>query len=259
MAKKQSNIALVKKILEHCDREEIIGRLLMGSSPADVHSGLAAKYTSVGEKKLVLSERSLKIFAEQYLDVYELIQNDLAKTKKALATNTMDELSLTLQGNTSYQKIMTEMAGKELNVRDYVIRLITMIETRMGRLFDIAESTPDQVNSRLERVLIEWANSLRPALEAYYRFTESNNDVNINVNQHISIELLDQQTAIFQSAIRDTLSEIDIDASMLFMQKLTEKLSALKLPSSTSTLTPDMKLAEAKILNETISKKLSLS
>jgi hypothetical protein len=43
------------------------------------------------------------------------------------------------------------------------------------------------------------------------------------------------------------------------MQKLTEKLSALKLPSSTSTLTPDMKLAEAKTLNETISKKLSLS
>jgi len=71
---KKNNTVVVKKVLDHVDREELISKLVLDYAPKDIHDWLASKYTSVAEAKFVLSERAIKQFKENYLDVYSLIQ-----------------------------------------------------------------------------------------------------------------------------------------------------------------------------------------
>jgi len=52
---------------------------------------------------------------------------------------------------------------------------------------------------------------------------------------------------------------MDLESSMLFMELFNEKMSKLKAPSPEAQPTQEMKLAEAKLLNETINKKINES
>ena len=60
---------------------------------------------------------------------------------------------------------------------------------------------------------------------------------------------------LFQDAIKETLSEMDPEASFLFMEKFGEKISKLKLPETnfpTKPLTQEKKYIEAEILSTKI-------
>lgn len=80
----------LKKIIDHPDKDEIISKLVIGVSAHDVHEWLQVKYTNISEIKFVISEKSIKSFQENYLDIYNLIQEDIAKSKVAVATNTQE-------------------------------------------------------------------------------------------------------------------------------------------------------------------------
>jgi hypothetical protein len=79
--------------------DEVISKLVIGISPRDIHDWLLAKYTNVSEAKFVISEKSIKSFQDNYLDIYNLIQEDLTKTKAALSNNTEDQLELAVKNN----------------------------------------------------------------------------------------------------------------------------------------------------------------
>ncbi len=245
----------LKKILEHPDREEIIGKLVLDYSAKDIHDWLAVQYNNVNDKKFVISEKSITIFKDNYLDVYSMIREDMVNTKQALATSTEQQLELAVQNSSAYKSKMLELAGKELDVRSMVAHLCVAVETRLGQVFDEIQEDPRNINTKIDRVLIDYAEMLGGLLEKYYKFTEGSADLVIQHN--VTLQAVDQHISVFHDVIREILSHLDLESSMLFMELFNEKMSQLKMPVPEAVLNTDMKLAEAKILNETINKKLN--
>ena len=71
----------LKKILDHPDKDEIIAKLVLDYPAKDIHDWLAGKYTNVSEAKFVIAEKSIKTFKENYLDVYNMIQDDITENQ----------------------------------------------------------------------------------------------------------------------------------------------------------------------------------
>jgi hypothetical protein len=245
----------LKKILEHPDKDEIIAKLVLDYSAKDIHDWLAEKYTNVSEAKFVIAEKSIKVFKENYLDVYSMIREDMLKTKQAVAASTEDQLELAIKNNSTYKSKMLELAGKEIDVRQMVAHLCVAIETRLGQVFDEIQEDPRNINTKIDRVLIEYGELFGGLLEKYYKFTESPADMVIQHN--VTLQAVDQHISVFHDVIRDVLSQLDLESSMLFMETFNEKMAKLRPPTPEQPLNTDMKLAEAKILNETINKKLN--
>lgn len=245
----------LKKILEHPDKDEIIAKLVLDYPAKDIHEWLADKYTNVSEAKFVIAEKSIKVFKDNYLDVYSMIREDMAKTKQAVATSTEEQLELAVKNNSSYKSKMLELAGKEIDVRQMVAQLCLAIETRLGQVFDEIQEDPRNINTKIDRVLIEYGELLGGLLEKYYKFTE--NPADLVIQHNVTLQAVDQHISVFHDVIREVLAQMDLESSMLFMEIFQEKMAKLKPPTQEQPLNTDMKLAEAKILNETINKKLN--
>jgi hypothetical protein len=245
-----------EKVYQHPDFDELVAKLTLDIPPKDIHDWLASKYTTASEAKLVISEGTLKSFKDNYLDVYTLIAEDMRKTKQSLATGTENQLELAIQNNPTYKSKMMELANKEIDVRQMVAHLCVAIETRLGQVFDEIQSDPRNINTRVERVLIEYGELLGGLLEKYYKFTENPADVVIQHN--VTLQAMDQHISVFHDVIREVLSQMDLESSMLFMELYRERLTKLKAPATDPAMNTDMKVAEAKLLNETINKKLNL-
>ncbi len=249
------NKNIFKKILNHPDREEIIAKLVLDISVKDIHDWLESKYTSVNDSQFVIAEKAIKTFKDNYLDVYSLIQEDIQKTKLAVSTSTIDELELSVKSNPTYKSKMLELAGKEIDIRQMVARLCIGIETRLAQVFDEIQEDPNDINTRVDRLLIDYAEVLGNLLEKYYKFTE--NPDALTVQHNVTLQVVDQHISVFHDAIREVLSEMDLESSMLFMELFHDKMSKLKLHNMVSLPNTDVKLAEVKLLNETINKKLN--
>lgn len=248
------NKTALKKILDHPDKDEIIAKLVSGGSPKDVHDWLKATYTNVSETKFVVAEKSLKSFQENYLDVYELIREDLEKTKTSIATNTEDQLELSIKSNPTYKNIMLKTANSELDIRQIVVNLAIAIETRLAQVFDEIQEDPRNINTRVDRLLIDYAEVFGNILEKYYKFTEL--PTNQIVQHNVTLQVVDQHISAFHDVIKEVLSQMDLETSFYFMEVFNEKMAKLK-PTEKDVPNTEMRLAEAKVLQETINKKIN--
>jgi hypothetical protein len=249
------NKTSLKKILEHPDKDEIIAKSIIGISAKDIYEFLKAKYANISESKFVIAEKSLQSFQDNYLDVYNLIQEDIAKSKLAVSNNTEDQLSLSVQNNSAYKSKMMELASKEIDVRKIIANLCVAIETRLAQVFDEIQSDPRNINTRVDRLLIEYTDTLGNILEKYYKFTEAPS--NQIINNNVTLQVVDQHISVFHDVIRDVLSQMDLQTSLYFMEVFHQKMEKLKAPDKDNRLNTDLKLAEAQVLNETINKKLN--
>lgn len=249
------NKNIAKKILKHPDFSEITSKLVLDIPTKDIHEWLKAKYSNVNETKFVISDKSLKIFKDNYLDVYNMIQEDISKTKLAVTTNAEDDLQLSVKNNLTYKSKMLELAGKEIDVRQMVAHVCVAIETRFAQVFDEIQEDPRNINTRIDRMLKEYGELLGTLLEKYYKFTES--PATQTIQHNVTLQVVDQHISVFHDVIREVLSQMDLETSLYFMEVFNEKMSKLKAPASDQVLNTDVKLAEAKLLNETINKKLN--
>jgi hypothetical protein len=249
------NKTALKKILDHPDKDEIISKLVIGQPHDDIHDWLKAKYTNVSEAKFVVSQRSLKSFQDNYLDIYNIIQTDLAKTKSAIASSTEDELELAVKNNAAYKNILINTASKQLDVRNTIAQLCVAIETRLAQVFDQIQEDPRNINTKIDRLLIEYADTLGNILEKYYKFTESPADQVIQ--QNVTLHVVDQHISVFHDVIKEVLSQMDFDTSMYFLEVFKQKMSKLKSPDKAAAPNIDAQLAEVHLLSETINKKVN--
>jgi len=245
--------AIVKKILEHPDKDEIIGKLLIGIESKDIVEWLESKYDAVNNKKFIIGESSLKKFQSEYLDIYSLIQEDLAKSKQALANGTDEQLALSLQNNQAYKAIMVQAANSELDIRKMLQASAVAIETRLGQIYDIIMQDPTSINTRVDRVLIEYIKVFSDLLDKYHKIIEApqpmsiENNFNIQVSEHIMV---------FYDIIKEILTKLDTQASLYFMDRFQSAMSKIKAPDKEIAPT-EVRLAEAKLLSETINQKLN--
>jgi hypothetical protein len=245
-----------KKIMEHPDKDEIISKLVIGQAPSDIHDWLKAKYTNVGESKFVLTEKILKSFQDTYLDFYNDIQQDIFKTKNALATdNNIDSIELAIKSNPTYQDTILQLSSKELNVEMMMGRMALAVETRMGQIYDLIQEDPRNVNTKTEKLWVELVETAGGLLDKYYKWKEIQST---QVVQHnVTLQVVDQHISVFHNVIKEVLAQMDLETSLYFMEVFNQQMGKLKMPEVNTPPTVEMKLAEAKLLNETINKKIN--
>jgi hypothetical protein len=240
------------RILEHPDKDEIISKLILIGSSSDIAEWLRAKYTNPGESRFHLGEKVIKSFQDNYLDLYVAIKEDILKTKE-MQISPEQELELSVKNNKTYKEKMLELAGKEVDIKSMITNMIAAIETRAGQVFDSIQEDPR--NMRADRVLIEWFDLLGGTLEKYHKLVNGAPDQIIQHN--VTLQVVDQHINVFYDVIREVLSQMDIETSLYFMELFNEKISKLKPPSEKDYSNPDLRLAEAKIINENINNKLN--
>ena len=250
------NKSLLKKIINHHDKDEIIARLAQGKTPKDVSLWLSEKYSNVNEKKFLFTDKTLETFKDQFLDIYGVIQEDLLKTKSNLAKKSEEEqLALTIKKSPAYKDLLIKTAGEELDIRTIVRRLCAAVEDRLGKVFDELSKDDGKVNPRVDEILMKYVETLGGALDKYYKYTEAPAIQNQTINNNITVSLIDEHITFFHDIIREILAQLDTETSLYFIELFNEKFSKLKQPQQ-NIVPAEMRLAEAKILNETISRKL---
>ena len=241
------------KILNHPDRDEVIAKLSIGITPKDVHEWLAAKYPS--EKQFTISEKSLKSFQDNYLDFYNAVRGDINSVQSSLVPTQSDELALAVQNNITYKELIEKAAHTELDFRQLIVRLGMALEVRMEQIFNEIQADPRNINTKIDRLFLDMAERMEGVLDKCHKFNEP--QVNTVVQHNMTIQVVDQHIAVFHDVIRKVLSQMDLESSLLFMEIFNEEFAKLKMPTPQDRVTPEMKIAEAKILNEEINKKLN--
>jgi len=245
-----------KKILEHPDKDEIISKLVIGIAPTDIHDWLKMKYTNVSETKFVLSEKNIKSFKDNHLDFYNDMLQDLSTTRMAVATSTQDQLQLSVKSNPAYKDALLKVANNELDIEKIMATMAINIETRMAQVFDEMMEDPRNINTKVDRLFAEYADILGNLLDKYHKWKEK--PVADQIIQHnVTLQVVDQHISVFHDVIKEVLSQMDLETSMYFLEVFAEKMSKLKQPHPESGPTQEMKLAEAKLLNETINQKVN--
>lgn len=245
-----------QKIYEHPDREDIIDKLIMNVPPKEINEWLRIKYKN-SPKKFSIPEKTIKLFKDTYLDVYKALRADMqiAKNAAALTTDTDKELQLSVAGNSLYRAKMLELADKELDIHKMVAGMCINIEERTAIFYDQIMANPYNIDSRLERVLLEWFDRLGANLERLHKMKNGDNVQTINHN--VSVQHIDNHINVFYEAIKEVLAEMDLETSLLFMEKFNTKLNKLKEVSNKPVLSTDEKLTEVKLLNDAISEKIN--
>lgn len=242
------------KILNHPDKDEIISKLICGISAKDICEWLSVKYTNASEHKFVLSDKLIKSFKDNYLEIYNVIYDDLSKTKLAVSNNTENSLELSVKNNPKYKDILVKTANEELDIRQTIKSLCVAIETRFGQVFDEIQARPDEINSTVDKLLISYTETLGNILEKYYKFTETPT-VGV-VNNNVTFQVMDQHISTFHDVIKDVLSQMDLESALYFVENFNNRISKLQQPNKDFP-TPEVRLAEAKLLSETISNKIN--
>ena len=100
--------------------------------------------------------------------------------------------------------------------------------------------------------LVETAGGI---LDKYYKWKES--QATQVIHHNVTLQVVDQHISVFHDVIREVLSQMDLETSLYFMEVFNDKMAKLKMPEAGAAPTTEMKLAEAKLLNETINKKIN--
>ena len=81
-----------------------------------------------------------------YLDIYNMIQEDIIKTKDAVSSSTQDQLELSVKNNSAYKDAMIKLANNEIDIDMLMGRLILNMETRLSQIFDQMQENPSSIH-----------------------------------------------------------------------------------------------------------------
>ena len=96
-------------------------------------------------------------------------------------------------------------------------------------MFDIIQEDPQ--NFRNDRVLIGSFNTLAGILEKYDTILNGSPD-QINIQNNINVQVFDEHISVIYNVIKEILSKLDYDTSILFMDMFNDEMKKLKHSSN---------------------------
>lgn len=233
-------------IVDHPNAKEIISKLISGTSPKDVSNWLKLKYSDKSQSHLRLSVKILKDFVDSgYINCYNQFSKDLAVCK---SNDKIDKkISESLAHNASYKERLMEIANYEIDIRTSLNSLIKICQDRAEQVFDKMQENPGVFKG--DHVFIKYMEQILNMLEKYDKMI--NNAPDKVIQHNVTIQTVNQYVSMFQDTIREVLLEMDPQLSMIFMEKLSNKLSNLELPEEI-VISPEQKMAEVSAISNAI-------
>jgi hypothetical protein len=168
---------------------------------------------------------------------------------------TEDQLELSVKNNPAYKDIIIDTVNKELDLKNTISKLCVAVETRLGQIHDTIQEDPRDINTKIDRIFIEYVEVLGGLLEKAYKII--NNGPDQIIQHNITVQHLDQHISVFYSVIKKVLEQMDLESSMYFMERFNQEMAKIREPLEKPVQPVDERLAEVKILNETINQKIN--
>ncbi len=209
------------KIINHPDKQWIITKFSSGESAKSIASYLKAKYELPEEKHLVLSEKLIKDFADNYSKHNQYINKVFGdqvenKLEQKIADSLMD--------NKVWKQRIEEAAGQELDIKKKVHNILHILEARAEQIFDLIQSNPE--STKADYIFTKYMEILGNNLEKADRIVNGKPDVRIE--HTYTVQMVEQQSASIQEAIRRVLERMDPEFSNLFMDLMAEEMAKTK-------------------------------
>lgn len=232
------------EILAHPDHETIASKLATGDSTKAVNQWLRIKYPDKEQKHLIIPVTVLQEYADKYINcMMDQVRNDLLATKRGEKIE--KKLAASLLNNKTYQERLNEAVDQEIDIKKEIRNIGIIIRARAEQIFDVIQNNPN--NIKVDYTLIKWCEMLLSWAE---KFDKIHNNAPDQIIQHnISVQHVEQNIAVFQEAIRETLAQLNPEVSLLFMEIFSKKMNDIK-PAQTIMPTIESRAKEAKILKE---------
>jgi len=228
-------------IVNHPDYQEIISKLISGSTPKEVNQWLRLKFPKDSQSHLRLTQKLLKEFVDSpFTDLHDQFKKD----QSAIANN---EVSAALQSNKTYKQRIEEIADKELNFITMLENLVVVTYQRVEQVFDAIQENPRAFKG--DNYLLRYLDSVSQAIDKVAKL--KNDSFDKAQDHNITEKALEEATAVLQESVRETFAEIDQDAANIFMEKYSQKIKSVHLNKQ---LSQDQKIEEARILEAKILK-----
>ena len=219
--------------------------------------------SSFGNDKIY--EESTKLLAQKLANKdFKIVYGGSLQGLMGIISNESLRLNNSVTGVITHDLVSKEIENKNITKiykvdtmnqrKEKMAELVAAIEMRAEQIFDRIQLDPK--SSKGDMYLIQYFNLLISACEKLDKINNSSLAATsvTNNNTIYNVQYIDEQASIIYDAIRETLSEIDLDASFLFMEKVNDKLSKLKLKQKDefSYIPVDIRDSEIKLLDSKI-------
>jgi uncharacterized phage infection (PIP) family protein YhgE len=133
------------------------------------------------------------------------------------------EEQLEVQETSAYKKAIAQIAEEELDVRRELLKIFTIIESRIEALFERLDGN-EFSNKDVEKALQGYLDQFMKVLDQHKKYVEGYKDT---TEHNINITVMNDQVLILREAIRETMAEIDPGVALQFMNRLNSKMREL--------------------------------
>lgn len=234
------------QILDHPNKDEILSKLVINTSCADIHEWLDAKYGALGKKDLVISASGLSKFKDEYLEYTVRIRDDLTKMQTKLR-DPDTEVNLALADNKEYEKKLVKHLDKEIDIKKAMIDVFEIANERLAQINATVQQNPSSFKG--DRYIIDYFDKIGSFLERYHKLVLAAPETTVQHN--ITLNVVDKHAIAIQNAIKKILTMFDAETALKFVDILTTELSGLK-ETKEGFLPLEDRYIEAQLLEEKI-------
>jgi hypothetical protein len=212
-----------EKILTHPSRSKIVRMLNKGVGVREVARRVKELYPN--DKKLHVSYRTLQDFRADNLKLDNATISVIRQEEKKKSIEREEKI---IQDNLrrvpAFKEAVTKAANIHVDIRQELSELLTTVKSRVEDLFDRSAEGKLSVNE--EANLHKYFASWTMVIQQWAKYIDKIADHTIETN--VNITVIEDQMAVIREAIRETIEEeMNQEAAVKFMDKLTDKISAL--------------------------------
>ena len=210
------------KILNHPDRDQIISKLTSGDSSREVSAWLKEKYPK--DKNRQVSYNTLNEFRKTNLNIDGAVLNDI-KTMMSSANeeDAKQKLGKLTIKNKTYKEKINEAIDTEIDWRLKLIQLMNVVENRFAQLYDKTQLNPD--GFKADYVMIQWMNTILEIVEKIRKVEGAPDQI---IQHNVTVQKVEEHSALIQEALRKTFAEVDLETSLVLMEKFAENFEMLQ-------------------------------
>jgi len=207
-------------VLNHPKRNEIVSKILEGTSAKDISNWLKTLFNDKDEIHLRLSQKIIEQFSKSdFLNYEKQLNSDLS----AAAAGDQAVIN-SLKNNKTWKQRVDNLLEERVDIKDRLNKMELLVRDRMEQVFDSIQSNPQA--TRGDHVLIKYFEHYLKLLETYNKTINLAPDMIIQHNH--TVEYIDKRTAFLQDAIYEVLEEMDPLFATTFLDKLNTKLATLQ-------------------------------
>jgi hypothetical protein len=206
------------KIMNHPDKDMIIGWMAEGKGVRKICKMLQERYP--GDKEKQLSIPTIQRFRKQHMKLEGQVLEDI---KKASKRKELKREHVEVQNLPTYKQKISEIADVHIDIKRGLVGMEKLITARLENLFDAAQR--GEITTEREKVLQGYFDRYLTMIDKWAKYVDKVADVRIEAN--INVTVVQEQMAVLRQTVYELVREMDPELSIGFLDRLNGRIGSL--------------------------------